>query len=275
MKFEVFSDRYLPKINQELKAYFSDRDDDIFDMISYALNSAGKRLRPLITLAVYAAAGKVIDDTAIKAATAVEFVHAYSLVHDDLPEMDNDSKRRGQDSVWKTYGVGNAVLVGDGLLTEAFKKLADLPIPDSLRLRLIYSLALAAGPDNMVRGQQYDLFSKEKVQSVEDLEFVHLMKTGSLMTYAATAGGILAGLPENALRYLNVYGANLGIAFQIKDDLKDIEQDKAEHKNSFPKLAGVDGSQAELAEHVKAAREAIEKIPNFQHSVLTDLLDQL
>ncbi|WP_177159903.1 polyprenyl synthetase family protein, partial [Oenococcus oeni] len=101
--------------------------------------------------------------------------------------------------------------------------ISNLSLPESIRLRLIYNLALAAGPDNMVRGQQYDLFSQDKVESIDDLEFIHLMKTGALMTYAATAGGILAGLSDDKLRALNIYGANLGIAFQIKDDLRDIK----------------------------------------------------
>ncbi len=275
MKFKDFSNRYLPEINNDLSNYFADRDDDIFRMITYALNSTGKRLRPLLTLATFAAAGNVINDSTIEAATAVEFVHAYSLVHDDLPEMDDDTKRRNQSSTWKKFGVGNAVLVGDGLLTEAFKKISNLSLPESIRLRLIYNLALAAGPDNMVRGQQYDLFSQDKVESIDDLEFIHLMKTGALMTYAATAGGILAGLSDDKLRALNIYGANLGIAFQIKDDLRDIKQDEEENKKSFPRLIGVQKSQTGLEEHLKISANAIKEIPDFQNTVLLDLLDRI
>ncbi|MFT8324976.1 polyprenyl synthetase family protein [Oenococcus sicerae] len=275
MKFKEFSQRYLPQINHNLAEYFADRDDDIFKIMVYSLNSAGKRLRPLLTLASFASSGKVIDSSIIDAATAVEFVHAYSLVHDDLPEMDDDEKRRGQASTWKEFGVGNAVLAGDGLLTEAFKKLSDLQLPEAVRLKLIYSLALAAGPDNMIRGQQYDLFSQEKVESVEDLEFVHLMKTGALMTYAATAGGVLAGLSNEKIRALNVYGANLGIAFQIKDDLTDITQDEKEHKKSFPSLVGTKKSQENLNEHLKLAADALKQVPDFQSSLLLDLLDQV
>ncbi|MDN6967576.1 polyprenyl synthetase family protein [Oenococcus sp. UCMA 17063] len=275
MKFKDFSNRYLPKINNDLSNYFVDRDDDIFKMITYALDSTGKRLRPLLTLAAFAASGNVINDNTIKAATAVEFVHAYSLVHDDLPEMDDDAKRRNQPSTWKEFGVGNAVLVGDGLLTEAFKKISNLSLPESIRLRLIYNLALAAGPDNMVRGQQYDLFSQDKVESIDDLEFIHLMKTGALMTYAATAGGILAGLSDDKLRALNIYGANLGIAFQIKDDLRDIKQDEEENKKSFPRLIGVDKSQLELKKHLEISANAIKEIPDFQNTVLLDLLDKI
>lgn len=275
MNFDQFSKEYLPKINKHLNDYFAGQDDDIFRIMNYSLNSTGKRLRPLLTLAVLSSAFKTIDKPQIEAAAAVEFVHAYSLVHDDLPEMDNDDRRRGQASVWKRFGVGNAVLAGDGLLTEAFKKLSDLLLPEDMKIKLIYNLSLAAGPFNMVRGQQLDLFSRQKIESVKDLELVHLMKTGALMTYAATAGGILADLSVDKIRQLNIFGANLGIAFQIRDDLDDIQQDKRERKESFPIMIGIDDSKKELEEHKKIAIDALNKIDDFQKKILLDLVEKI
>ncbi len=275
MNFNQFRKKYVPQINNCLNNYFSVKSDDIFKIMKYALTSNGKRIRPLISLATYYSAGKNISNEIISIVSIVEFVHAYSLVHDDLPEMDNDSKRRNKDSVWKKYGVGNAVLGGDGLLTEAFKKITDAHIPEKIKLKLIHNLAKAAGPENMVRGQQFDLFGKTKIKSVENLKLVHLMKTGALISYSAVTGGILASLSFDALDELSKFGNNLGIAFQIKDDLNDIDQDKKEKRVSLPILIGVNDSKQKLGFYKERAKKIIRNIHDFQGELLINIVDKL
>jgi geranylgeranyl diphosphate synthase type II len=273
MRFNDFSKQYQPKINSELQKIFDSSQDKIFEFMNYALLSEGKRLRPLITLLAIKTLGKQISDLEIKASVPVELIHSYSLIHDDLPEMDNDELRRNEPTTWKKYGVGNAVLAGDGLLTYAFKLLAGIELPDPIKIKLIYSLSLAAGPENMVRGQQYDLFSEKNVENVDDLAFVHLMKTGALFAYAATAGGNLAGASDDAIRNLNIFGLNFGIAFQFADDLNDFQKDQTLEKHTILNFMNIEEAQKTIDEYKQLAKAAIENISDIATQPWFDLLE--
>ena len=238
----------------------------IAEPVRYSLTGPGKRLRPCLTLAT---AEAVADDAgvtaaaaraaALSAACAVEMVHTYSLVHDDLPAMDDDSLRRGRPTTHVVYGDGLAILAGDGLLTEAFGVLARWPSPASVaaggpapsadrRLRAVEVLARAAGVVGMVGGQAIDL--NVSAQDVAALEDLHLRKTGALIRAAASLGAIMVGAGDGAIAAVDAYARDLGLAFQIIDDVLDVEgsnedlgktagKDAQQGKPTFPAFYGV------------------------------------
>jgi geranylgeranyl pyrophosphate synthase len=250
----------------------------------YALEGSGKRLRPILTLAAAEAVGPAAGLTpdaararALPAACAVEMIHTYSLVHDDLPAMDNDAWRRGRATTHVVYGDGLAILAGDGLLTDAFHVLATgAPgaaadaAPVACRLRALTILARAAGSEGMVGGQAIDLAAvgdgaRFDAASLEDM---HLRKTGALIRAAATMGAVMAGGSEAAIGAIDTYARELGLAFQIIDDILDVEgsaealgktagKDAAADKPTFPALHGLDRSKALAAGCIARAHAAL------------------
>jgi geranylgeranyl pyrophosphate synthase len=260
--------------------------------VRYALIAPGKRLRPCLTLAAAEAAGAPLGLTAsdahalaMPAACAVEMIHTYSLVHDDLPAMDDDALRRGRPTTHVVYGDGLAILAGDGLLTDAFDVLAASPspavaagapaAPPDRRLRAIAMLARGAGSTGMVGGQAIDLASVGRVGSdaqpldAAALEDMHARKTGALIRAAATMGAILAGAGTRAIAAIDEYARELGLAFQIVDDILDVRgsnaalgktagKDAAAGKPTFPALYGLAQSEALAAACVDRAIAAIE-----------------
>jgi geranylgeranyl pyrophosphate synthase len=267
----------------------------IGDPMRYALAGPGKRLRPCLTLAV---AESLAPRTglspasaracALPGACAVEMIHCYSLVHDDLPAMDNDALRRGRPTTHVVYGDGLAILAGDGLLTEAFGVLAVSPSPASpagstdapapRRLQAVAVLATAAGATGMVGGQALDLAAVGRIRpdaavmlDARALEDMHLRKTGALIRAAATMGAILTGADTETIRVIDEYARDMGLAFQIIDDVLDVEgsattlgktagKDAAAGKPTFPALYGADGSRRRAAECVDRARAAIGRL---------------
>jgi len=263
--------------------------------IRYALSGAGKRLRPCLTLAVAESLASRTGlgpasarSRALPAACAVEMIHCYSLVHDDLPAMDNDDLRRGRPTTHVVYGDGLAILAGDALLTEAFAVLAESPspalpvgadeAPAPERLRAIAVLATAAGAVGMVGGQAIDLAAVGRVASAggltldaSALEDMHERKTGALIRAAATVGAILTGADVDTTHAIDDYARDLGLAFQIIDDVLDVEgsdatlgktagKDAAAGKPTFPALYGIDGSRRRAADHVDRAVAALGRI---------------
>jgi geranylgeranyl pyrophosphate synthase len=276
----------------------------IADPVRYSLLSGGKRMRPCLTMAVAEATGVAVGLSvpvtralARPAACAVEMIHSYSLVHDDLPAMDDDALRRGRPTTHVVYGEGLAILAGDGLLTDAFAVLAAAPSPASApgdpaidaarRLRAVEQLAQAAGSRGMVGGQAIDLAAVGRlstaVPSDDDrpaartaagadgaaaLEDMHRRKTGALIEAAATLGAIVTGAPESTVAGVAEYARELGLAFQIVDDILDVEgsaealgktagKDAAAGKPTFPAFYGVDGSKRLAAACVARAKAAL------------------
>jgi geranylgeranyl pyrophosphate synthase len=262
--------------------------------IDYALTAGGKRLRPSLTLAVAEALGAargldrdVAHTRALPAACAVEFVHTYSLVHDDLPAMDNDDLRRGRPTTHVVHGDGLAILVGDALLTEAFGLLTASPSPvvapgaaeptPAARLQQVAVLASTAGAAGMVGGQAIDLAAAGRVRSVPAvaldataLEDMHARKTGALMRAAAALGALAVDADDRACRAIEVYARELGLAFQIIDDVLDVEassetlgktagKDAASGKPTYPAQYGVDGSRMLAADCAARAVAALDK----------------
>lgn len=227
----------------------------------HAVLGGGKRFRPFLVLeATRLFEGH--EDAALAIAAALECVHCYSLVHDDLPAMDNDVLRRGQPTVWKAFDEWTAILAGDALLTLAFEILAEAPLPDAARLRLVRELASASGAHGMVGGQALDLDADKRGEpgtpTAAHIRTLQAMKTGALIRFACIAGPIAAGRPSSDIDALARFGDHLGYAFQISDDLLDVTgdaatvgkavgKDAAAGKATLVSLMGIDAARARLA----------------------------
>ncbi|KYH31650.1 MAG: geranylgeranyl diphosphate synthase, type [Moorella sp. (in: firmicutes)] len=198
----------------------------IHQAMRYSLFAGGKRLRPILVLAAGESAGSP-PEPLLPAACAVELIHTYSLIHDDLPAMDNDDYRRGRPTCHKVFGEAIALLAGDALLTQAFAVLSQVPagIPPAKVLQAIGELATAAGSQGMIGGQVVDMEAEGQPATLEIVNYIHTHKTGSLIRACLRLGGILSGAGEEQLAVLTRYGENLGLAFQITDDILDIEGD--------------------------------------------------
>ncbi len=201
----------------------------VVDAMRYACLGGGKRMRPFLVVAT-ARLFDVRDPRALRVAAAVEMVHCYSLVHDDLPAMDDSELRRGQPTVHKQYDTPTAILAGDGLLTEAFAVLAhpDTHSDPGVRAELTAGLAQAAGSNGMVGGQMIDISRERNDLDLDGVSELQSLKTGALIDYACQAGAILGGASRDAREALRAYAADLGLAFQVADDLLDAEGDAAQ-----------------------------------------------
>ena len=233
--------------------------------------AGGKRLRPALTLATVEMLGGEIDEDVMHAATALELLHTYSLIHDDLPAMDNDDLRRGKPTNHCRYGAGMATLAGDGLLTLAFQWVTDNGLPAEIRAELTLALAQAAGPAGMVAGQARDIEGEGHQLDLAQLRYLHRQKTGALLRYAVLAGGIITNQSRPVKAALADFGAQFGLAFQIYDDLMDVlgttaqmgkqvHKDADEHKNTYPGLLGTVGAEEQLHKALRSAKDAQTKL---------------
>lgn len=233
----------------------------------HAALGGGKRLRPML---VYAAGAltQAHPATLDHAAAAVELIHAYSLVHDDLPAMDDDALRRGRPTVHVAFDEATAILAGDALQTLAFAALSDAPAPAEVRLALLQTLTAASGSQGMCGGQALDLAATGQRQTLTDLEAMHRAKTGALIRASVRMGAQAGNADATMLASLDDYATALGLAFQIRDDLLDIEgnaaqlgktagKDVAQDKSTFPALLGIDASYARLADLATHMRHAL------------------
>lgn len=233
----------------------------------YSVEAGGKRLRPLLLLSVVAMYDGVIAD-ALPAAAALEYVHTYSLIHDDLPAMDDDDLRRGKPTNHKQFGEALAILAGDALLTDAFAILSR-QYPEK-GVACVQILAEAAGSNGMVGGQVLDMDGENEQYHLETLKRMHEAKTGALIQAAIAMGGLFVTIPETDQTALADFSAAFGLGFQIKDDINDVtkttaelgktaDKDVIEHKNTFPELLGLDGAiqalQVEIAKTETALNE--------------------
>jgi geranylgeranyl diphosphate synthase type II len=258
-------------IDSYLKIYFtaSSSPSVLHEAMKYSLFAGGKRIRPILALASYEACGgdakKIIPQAA-----ALELIHTYSLIHDDLPAMDNDDLRRGKPTNHKMFGEAMAILAGDALLTEAFFMMtqADIRIKPSILLKALREVTLAAGHNGMVGGQAQDIISEDAEPDHETLEFIHLHKTAALIKSSVRIGPILAGSRKKQLQALTRYGENTGLAFQIIDDVLDVEgsaeelgkpvgSDSRKKKMTYPSLYGIEGARKKANELILIAIDAI------------------
>ena len=257
------------------------------DPIEYALSTSGKRLRPILFLLAYRASGRRADPdgTVYRLSCAVEIVHTYSLVHDDLPCMDDDDLRRGRPTVHRVYGSREAMLAGAALLPLAVEVLASesgaLGLDDASRALLVRELCRAAGAEGMVGGQLRDLQGEQREVHAAELEAIHRAKTGALLTASLRLGAIAAGASEAELDALTRYGAALGLAFQIADDILDEVGDAASlgktagrdrelSKASYPALFGLDGARALARQKADEAKAALAEVDSPELLALAD-----
>lgn len=233
----------------------------------YAALGGGKRMRPLLAYAaghLFAADEARLD----AAAVAVELIHAYSLVHDDLPAMDDDDLRRGRPTTHIAFDEATAILAGDALQTRAFEVLAEAPLPPALALACVRTLASASGAAGMCGGQALDIDATGHHQPLADLKRMHALKTGALIRAAVRMGALCGEASDEDLARLDTFADTLGLAFQVRDDILDVEasseqlgktagKDQAQDKSTFPSLLGMDGAKATLAELADAMQAAL------------------
>lgn len=282
-EFEKIS---LPKLENEMDLYLNSLNSNqiLKEAMRYSVDAGGKRIRPLLVLISAYSLGKKISKSDYQVAGSLELLHTYSLIHDDLPEMDNDELRRGKPTSHKKFGQAIAVLAGDGLLTASFEWLSLTDIDNDKKIKLISQLALAAGPQGMVSGQTDDILGENKKYNLEELKHLHAGKTGALLRYACIAGGILSDASDNQLELLRKYGENFGLAFQIYDDLldvigdakslgKNVHKDEIENKNTYPILLGVQGTKEALVEVLNNTENLLKEMAN--NDIAIDLFEQL
>lgn len=240
----------------------------LLEAIEYSLLAGGKRLRPALVMeSCRACGGGESSQAALAAAAAMELVHTFSLVHDDLPAMDDDDLRRGRPTNHKVFGEAMAILAGDAMVTMAFEAIA-MDAPAELVGPLSRELAAASGPAGMIGGQVLDM-DEQKPKNLEQLQRLHRMKTGALLTASCRMGAIATGADENKLAALDRFGRHLGLAFQIVDDLLDetstpqqmgkaTKKDAAKGKVTYPTLIGLEASRKEAEKNLKAALKAVD-----------------
>ncbi len=261
-------------VEDELKKYMDIRkipQQRIFDAMSYSLLAGGKRLRPVIMLYAAKMCGGDIGSV-LPFACAMEMIHTYSLIHDDLPCMDNDDLRRGKPTNHKMFDEETAVLAGDALLNMAFEitsSMANSDIPADRILRAISVISRSSGAFGMIGGQMIDIESENKKISIEELKHLHSLKTGAIIRASGVVGAILSGADEEAIKKVDEYCDNLGIAFQIQDDILDVEgsaeklgkpigSDIENDKNTYVSLSSIEEAKDMVVIYTNKAIEALE-----------------
>lgn len=260
-------------------------DKTLCESMKYSLMAGGKRLRPILVMAAADAVGAKGTDY-LTTGCAMEMIHTYSLIHDDLPAMDDDDYRRGKLTNHKVYGAGMATLAGDALLTLAFEvMLRQQGVSADTLVQVVREISTAAGPDGMVGGQALDMESEDKQISMETMKNIHLGKTGALFRAAIRSGAILGGASEEALAALTVYADNFGLAFQITDDILDVigdesvigkpvGSDEKNHKSTYVTLTSLEEAQKLAQDAVDTAIDAL-KIFGGEADFLRELVAYL
>ncbi|MBC1935023.1 polyprenyl synthetase family protein [Listeria grandensis] len=273
MTFEQFMQYYKKEVERcmEHAVTATESDQKIEQSMIYSLEAGGKRIRPLLLLATIIAFDEK-PQLGYQTAAAMEMIHTYSLIHDDLPAMDNDDYRRGKLTNHKVYGEATAILAGDALLTKAFELIAcDTSLSGETRLQLVQLFAKSAGSNGMVGGQQADILGENRTLTLAELESVHRQKTGALLTASVLGGAIIAGVPKADQDILASFSNHIGIAFQICDDILDVIGDAKKmgkntggdsdlQKSTYPALLTLDGAKKALVEHTNAAKSALQKL---------------
>jgi geranylgeranyl diphosphate synthase type II len=262
------------RINRALESLLktSDKPDRILEAMTYSLMAKGKRIRPVLCVAAAKAAGGNPED-ALPAACALEMVHTYSLIHDDLPAMDDDALRRGKPTCHMAFDEATAILAGDALLTLAFQTLASIELSNAEQaakwLRVIRLISYAAGYCGMIQGQMLDITSEGRQLTLAELKSLHRLKTGALIEASISSGAVLGGLNSNKISMFESYAQNIGLAFQVTDDILNVEgdpeimgkavgTDKLRNKSTYPSLLGLKKSKDFAGKLVENALQALE-----------------
>lgn len=271
-QLQQFIATYVPQIEDHMRTEISrlQAPEAIKQSMQYSLDAGGKRVRPLYVLAVLSIFGQDIA-RGLPVASAIEMMHTYSLIHDDLPCMDNDDFRRGKPTNHKVYGEDVAVLAGDALNSLCFGILSRMDAPAAMKVALIELLSDTAGAEGMVGGQVLDMEGEKRRLNLQELENVHLNKTGALLRFSIESSAILAEADDNTRAALVKYAHHIGLAFQIQDDILDIEgtteqlgktagKDVVSDKSTYPALLTLQGAKEKLQDHFEQAIAALETI---------------
>lgn len=267
------------QINEAIDSIFANTSNKIVKAMKYSLMAGGKRIRPVLCVAAAETVGGQSQDV-IRAACALEMIHTYSLIHDDLPAMDNDEIRRGQPTCHVAFDEVTAILAGDALLTLAFEVLSSMEFIQENHvlnwMNVIHTLSTAAGYKGMIEGQMQDMAGEGHLLCLEDLENMHALKTGALIEASVTVGAILGKGSLDQIQQLKTYAKNIGLAFQVTDDLLDVEgdpnvmgkdvgSDQARSKSTYPALLGIEQSKQFAKKLVNNALKALDYFDNKAH----------
>ena len=265
---------HTKRINRALESILetSGQTDRILEAMKYSLMAGGKRIRPILCMAA-AETGGADAENALPAACALEMIHTYSLIHDDLPAMDNDVLRRGKPTCHMAFDEATAILAGDALLTLAFQTLSSIEFGNADQaknwLHIIQLISQAAGYCGLIQGQMIDIASEGSQLTLAELQSMHQLKTGALIRASLCSGALLSGLNSNRIKMLESYAQNIGLAFQVTDDILNVEgdpemmgkavgTDKLRNKTTYPSLLGLQESKKLVTELVNDALQAIE-----------------
>lgn len=274
-------------VNQALIQKIEELDSPqlLKDSILYSLEAGGKRVRPILMMASCESYGKDYQ-AVLSVAVALEMVHTYSLIHDDLPAMDDDDFRRGKLTNHKKFDEATAILAGDGLLTYSFDIVANEPtLSDQQKVYLLNELSKVSGPKGMVAGQILDMQAENKETNLQQLEQIHTLKTGQLLRFAIISGAYIGGATKEQLEALETFAHYVGLVFQVQDDILDVDgdpeligkavgSDVGNFKSTYPKLLGLDGAKQHKQLYVDNAKQALQDA-GIKHSLLEELIDYL
>ena len=266
-------DEKLARIGQAIETFYAQKavSADLIEAILYSVNAGGKRIRPLLLLELLEGLRMELTEAHFQVAAALEMIHTGSLIHDDLPAMDDDDYRRGRLTSHKKFGEAMAILAGDSLFLDSYALIAEAALPSQIKVNLIAELSLAAGTFGMVGGQVLDMQGEGKDISLAELQTIHANKTGKLLTYPFIAAGLIAEVAQPQQEKLRKIGQLLGLAFQVRDDILDItanfeelgktpQKDVAAEKATYPAILGLNGAKRFFEEQIEETEHLLAEV---------------
>ena len=279
------------RVEQAIRFFYEEKSiaPHLVDSVLYSIQAGGKRLRPLLLLELLEAFGQELTEAHFQVAGALEMIHTGSLIHDDLPAMDNDDYRRGQLTNHKKFGEDLAILAGDALFLDPFGMIAASALPDAVKVSLILELSDASGSRGMVAGQVLDMEGEHKELTLAELQTIHANKTGRLLAYPFIAATSILELQADIAQLLEKIGKKLGLAFQVRDDILDLvadfealgktpQKDLVAEKSTYPALLGLEASKALLTSELDACEDLLDQITaacDFDPQAIKKLIEGL
>lgn len=287
----MIRERKIRQIGLTIQEFYQSKEvsADLTETILYSIEAGGKRIRPLLLLELLEGFGLELTPAHFQVAAALEMIHTGSLIHDDLPAMDNDDYRRGRLTSHKKFGEDMAILAGDSLFLDPYGLVAMAELPSQVKVDLIAELSLAAGSFGMVAGQVLDMQGEGRKLTMDQLQTIHANKTGKLLAYPFVAAGIIAQTGQSVLGKLRQAGELLGLAFQVRDDILDVtasfeqigktpQKDLVAEKSTYPALLGLDGARTffdETLEQAKSLLEQLETESDFSAEEIQKIIESL
>ena len=279
------------RVEQAIRSFYEEKSiaPHLVESVLYSIQAGGKRLRPMLLLELLEVFGQELTEAHFQVAGALEMIHTGSLIHDDLPAMDNDDYRRGQLTNHKKFGEDLAILAGDALFLDPFGMIAASALPDAVKVSLILKLSDASGSRGMVAGQVLDMEGEHKQLTLAELQTIHANKTGRLLAYPFIAAGLILELQADIGQLLEKIGKKLGLAFQVRDDILDLvadfealgktpQKDLIAEKSTYPALLGLEESKALLTSELDACEDLLDQITaacNFDPRAIKKLIEGL